>query len=119
MPRFVILEHDHPHLHWDLMLQVGGALRTWRLAAPPQPGATIDALALGNHRLAYLDHEGPVSGNRGAVRRWDRGEYDTLEETADVLTVLMRGQRLSGQVLLTRREGEHWELRYKAVEQQA
>ena len=38
MPRFVILEHDHPRLHWDLMLQTGDALRTWRLASPPTRG---------------------------------------------------------------------------------
>ena len=35
MPRFVILEHDYPELHWDLMLETAGALRTWRLLRPP------------------------------------------------------------------------------------
>src|SRR5437867_4275768 len=111
MPRFVILEHDHPHLHWDLMLEAGEALRTWRLAAPPQPGAPIAALALGNHRLVYLDYEGPVSGNRGTVWRWDRGEYHTMDETADSLTVLLRGERLGGRAALTQMDGEHWEMR--------
>src|SRR5205807_395991 len=43
MPRFVILEHDHPELHWDLMLEAGPVLRTWRLAAPPQPGRAVAA----------------------------------------------------------------------------
>ena len=27
MPRYVILEHDHPVLHWDLMLEAGGVLQ--------------------------------------------------------------------------------------------
>ena len=26
MPRFVILEHDHPEVHWDLMLEAGASL---------------------------------------------------------------------------------------------
>src|SRR2546429_613448 len=43
MPRFVILEHDHPELHWDLMLEAGPVLRTWPLAAPPQPGGASAA----------------------------------------------------------------------------
>ena len=64
MPRFVILEHDHPVLHWDLMLEAGDVLQTWRLANPPTPGCAIDATALPDHRLTYLDYEGPVSGNR-------------------------------------------------------
>ena len=34
MPRFVILEHDHPSLHWDFILEVGEVLWTWRLSAP-------------------------------------------------------------------------------------
>ena len=99
-----------------LTLQVGGALRTWRLAAPPQPGAPIEALALGNHRLAYLDYEGPVSRNRGTVRRWDHGEYETMEETGDALTVLLRGERLEGRAVLTHGDGEHWEMRYEPGE---
>ena len=28
MPRFVILEHDYPQRHWDLMLEGDGVLAT-------------------------------------------------------------------------------------------
>ena len=28
MPRFVLLRHDHPELHWDLMFEAGAALWT-------------------------------------------------------------------------------------------
>ena len=77
MPRFVILEHDYPELHWDFMLECAGALKTWRLAEPPAThGELIAAVALEDHRLDYLDYEGPVSGNRGRVKRWDRGDYE-------------------------------------------
>jgi hypothetical protein len=69
MPRFVILEHDHPELHWDFMLEAGAVLRTWRLAAPPALGQVVAAAASFDHRLLYLDYEGPVSGGRGTVRR--------------------------------------------------
>jgi hypothetical protein len=109
MPRFVVLEHDHPDLHWDLMLEVGAMLRTWRLAAPPEPGRSIAAEPLADHRLAYLDYEGPVSGNRGRVRRWDHGEFSpALEGPPAPVVVQLRGQRLCGTATLSRGDGEEW-----------
>ena len=105
MPRFVILEHDHPHLHWDLMLETGTVLRTWRLAEPPEPGKTVAAEPLGEHRLTYLDYEGPVSGNRGQVRRWEFGTYDdetpSVEKTTASMTLVLHGRRLRGRCTLT------------------
>ncbi len=100
MPRFVILEHDHPLLHWDLMLEAAQALRTWRLAAPPQPGRTVRAESIFDHRLAYLDYEGPVSGNRGRVKRWDTGQYDWLMNDPQRIAVRLAGGRLRGVLLL-------------------
>jgi hypothetical protein len=87
MPRFVVLEHDHPVLHWDLMLECGQVLRTWRLAEPPAPGKTIRAEALADHRLHYLDYEGSVSGDRGSVKRHLRGTYDLVAETPDMVEI--------------------------------
>src|SRR5262245_3351063 len=75
MPRYVVLEHDHPELHWDFMLEAGEVLRTWRLAAPPGAEGAIPATAVFDHRPFYLDYEGPVRGGRGFVRRWDAGTF--------------------------------------------
>ena len=105
MPRFVILEHDHPRLHWDLMLEHEGALRTWRLAsAPTRPGDVIDAEALGDHRLAYLDYEGAVSGERGTVTRWDGGDYEGAP-VAGGMELTLRGERVRGHAKLTEDSG--------------
>src|SRR5437879_9523170 len=87
MPRFVVLEHDHPSLHWDLMLESGDVLRTWRLTAPPQSGRVIAATAVVDHRRIYLDYEGPVSGNRGRVIRWDSGTFSWQKTENDHLVV--------------------------------
>src|SRR5438874_1448276 len=104
MPRFVILEHDHPHLHWDLMLECGEVLRTWRLAEPPEGFAEVPAESSFDHRLIYLDYEGAVSGNRGTVRRWDHGNYGIADEQADRLVLWFEGARLRGRAILERRE---------------
>ncbi len=107
MPRYVILEHDHPHLHWDLMLEAGAVLRTWRLQAPPRPGATVAAEASSDHRPHYLDYEGPVSGGRGRVVRWDAGTY-AGEENPGRLVLRLEGARLRGTAVLARDDSGAW-----------
>ena len=77
MPRFVVLRHDSPEgMHYNLMLEVGGVLRTWSLPEPPVAGVELECRLLADHRLAYLDYKGPISGGRGTVTRWDRGTYE-------------------------------------------
>ncbi len=98
MPRFVILEHDHPFLHWDLMLEMGNALRTWRLAAPPALEAAVAAEPLGDHRMLYLNYEGPVSRGRGHVRRWDSGSYDGFFASEGQVEFRLEGARVRGHV---------------------
>ena len=91
MPRFILLEHagapdDPAGRHFDLLLEVGGACRTWRLAEIPSPaGPAVAAVAIAPHRLAWLDHlAGEVSGGRGFARRIDGGTYEpALEPSAE------------------------------------
>lgn len=109
MPRFVILEHDHPTRHWDLMLETGPVLRTWRLSAPPELGCSVEAIPSFDHRLAYLDYEGPVSGNRGTVQRWDSGTFAWETDTPDNATVRLVGSRVEGLAVL-QRHGAGWTL---------
>jgi hypothetical protein len=101
MPRYVILDHDHPFRHWDFMLEWGDRLRTWRVLSEPVAGRAIFAEALGDHRLAYLDYEGTVGGGRGRIVRWDAGTYRLQSESADELRLTLSGGRLAGQVSLT------------------
>lgn len=101
MPRFVLLEHDHPSLHYDFMIEWGDVLRTWRLDRIPSEAASIPAKPLADHRTAYLDYEGPVSGDRGEVSRIDRGEYEVLAESRTSLEVKLAGDRLIGTAILS------------------
>lgn len=105
MPRFVVLEHAWNGIHWDFMLEVGGSLRTWALESPIEPNRDIAARALGDHRLAYLDYEGPISGDRGTVQRRDRGDYELLGECPDEVRVKLRGGQIRGLAVLRREIG--------------
>jgi len=100
MPRFAILEHDWPTLHWDLFLEAGTALRSWRLLAEPGPGKEVPAEPNATHRLLYLDYEGPVSVGRGSVRKWDAGTFDWITDDEERTVVKFQGVRLTGECLI-------------------
>jgi hypothetical protein len=80
--RYVILEHTlKGEKHYDLMLEVPGheKLRSVQLKTRlDTPGDTCEFKELEPHRRAYLEYEGEVSGNRGHVKRIERGTYEPL-----------------------------------------
>ena len=121
MPRFVVLHHDFPagharRPHWDLMLEWGHALRTWAVASEPGGALEIDAQALPDHRLAYLEYEGPISGDRGSVTQWDAGEYHLESHRDEELKVQLRGRRLCGELALRRESESHfWRVSFSAA----
>lgn len=141
MPRFVILRHELPEhapasslrsaraSHFDFMLEQEGALWTWALDDFPSTEAAIPAERLADHRLAYLDYEGEVSGGRGTVRRVEWGEFfwaphptaGPVSAQMRTLRLELRGQRLRGRVSLTfshggaaEAAGQRWEFLFVA-----
>jgi DNA polymerase Ligase (LigD) len=98
MPRFVILAHDWPTLHWDLLLEDGDVLLSWRLLAEPKASATIPVERIADHRKLYLDYEGPVSGDRGTVTRWDAGTFEWIEKE---IAARLKGFRITGTIHFT------------------
>ena len=106
MPRFVVLEHDSPlERHWDFMFETPSGLATWSLAQPPDAAPAIPAHQLPDHRLAYLEYEGPISDNRGSVTRWDHGSYQLRQYDRDEIAAVVAGEKLIGAVTL-KRSGE-------------
>jgi hypothetical protein len=100
--RFVILHHTgYREDHYDFMLERDGVLKTWTIHAldftrPQKAVRNFD------HRIAYLDYEGEISGGRGAVKRVRGGEYTVESESIFVL----EGVRIELRPL----QGEVWEL---------
>jgi hypothetical protein len=107
MPRFVILRHELPPeatrgSHWDLMFEAGATLRTWSLETAPDLADEQVATPLPDHRREYLTYEGPVSGNRGSVARWDEGTFEVLGDDDEAFVVEVAGRRLHGRIMLTK-----------------
>ena len=100
--RFVVLKHTQPasqiplsrrqylagdgppsdsvDVHYDLMLESEGGLLTFALPQAPSIGhPTLPAIGLPLHRADFLEYEGPVSGDRGAVKRVMSGTFSLIE----------------------------------------
>ncbi|HID22675.1 MAG TPA: hypothetical protein EYP14_09775, partial [Planctomycetaceae bacterium] len=78
----------------------GERLLTWRLPSPPEIGVSLDVEQLPDHRKIYLEYEGPVSRNRGRVRRWDGGLYEILFWNDKALEIRLLGTRLQARCVL-------------------
>jgi len=110
--RFVIQEHTTPEgVHWDLMIEKGGVLTTFRLSQSPENACNhaIEAVRIFDHPLRFLTYEGPVQKGTGRVRIVDRGTCRLLDENEDCMTLDLQGVLLQGSFTLTRLEGERWE----------
>src|SRR5687768_2217261 len=91
--RYVILHHTGvPEVHYDLMLETapGSALATFRLPTWPLT-KSAPVTSLGDHRREYLEYEGPVSNDRGQVRRVAGGTYRTVMRNDDRWEVVLDG----------------------------
>lgn len=101
--RFVVLRHEkQDDVHWDLMLETDDILATWAISPPPRLDAfRCAAVRLPDHRRHYLDYEGPISDDRGSVRRIDAGTFETTAPGR----FRLRGSLLDGMLAIDMQSG--------------
>ena len=96
--RYVILRHSrcNEDLHWDLMLEDGQVLKTFRLEVGPADFSKepIKAVAIRDHLLKFLDYQGPVNNGLGEVAAADKGQYQMLKHTRETMEIAFDGQVL-------------------------
>jgi hypothetical protein len=99
--RFVILRHDGiANPHFDLMFETerGGPLRTWR--SPEWPITDrVRITPLDLHRRDYLDYEGPLSNDRGWVKRIASGTFILATPDPSRMDLALSGAEIEGLLL--------------------
>ena len=106
-PVFVVQKHDARRLHYDLRLEVDGAMVSWAVPKGPSYDPTARRLAVQteDHPMAYNEFEGRIPDKEygaGDVLIWDCGTYDTVP-SGQQRAMLEKGHlhvRLSGEKLV-------------------
>jgi len=109
---FVVQEHQATTHHFDLRLEVDGALRSWAVPKGPSldPAVKRFAVQVEDHQMEQGEFEGRTG--RGGVIVWDRGHYeqggrvpwpDALERGHAVF--VLHGAKLRGGFALQRTRG--------------
>lgn len=96
MRRFVVLRHHvSGGSHFDWMVEMKDSLSpddrsllTFRVEVLPTEAAAFVAERIGDHRAAYLTHQGDIGRGRGWVERVLEGEAELLE--CDRLAIVVR-----------------------------
>lgn len=109
---FVVHKHAARRPHYDLRLQLGGALKSWALPRGPSfdPREKRLAVHVEDHPLEYAAFEGVIPEGQygaGAVMVWDRGRWEALAEAArdyeaGELKFRLGGERMRGRWMLIR-----------------
>ena len=107
--RFMVHRHRATRLHYDLRLEIGGALASWAVPQGPSRDPAVKRLAVHveDHPIEYLDFEGVIpKGEYGAGDSicWDWGTFQA-EETWDPAAAVEGGElkfRLWGEKLAGR-----------------
>ena len=103
--QFVVIEHTTSDgVHWDLMLDRGEVLWTWRLDTSPDKIAekAVSAERIADHPRRFLGYEGPVQNSTGQVAIVEKGQYRLYLKTEDLFEIDLDGSLLSGLFSLAR-----------------
>lgn len=110
---FVVQEHIASSHHFDLRLEVDGAMRSWAVPKGPSLDPSVKRLAVQvpDHSMSHNSFEGRTQEG-GAVIVWDRGSYEqggrvrwpeALERGHAVF--VLHGEKLKGGFALQRTRG--------------
>ena len=88
---FVLHKHHARNLHWDLRLEMDGALESWAVPKGPSPNPADKRLAMHvePHPLDYAEFEGIIpKGEYGAGPSivWDKGTWVAVEDIEEGFT---------------------------------
>jgi len=116
--QFVIQKHTKAGgAHWDLMVQDGEMLQTWRLDKSPEKlkNTPTKAEKIFDHPLKFLTYEGPVNNGKGSVKIADKGICEITAQSDDKIEMELAGEILKGEFILTHITENRWQFGGKII----
>lgn len=110
--KFVIQKHTTDNeVHWDLMLEAGDVLETYRLELPPEQitGQGCPAVKIFGHPLKFLTYQGSVNQGKGNVKITEKGDFKMLKKSQDCKIFQLEGKILKGKFRLVHIEADKWQ----------
>ena len=116
-PFFMVHRHDARRRHYDLRLEIEGALASWAVPKGPSldPADRRLAVETEDHPFEYGGFEGRIPDDEyggGDSLIWDRGRFDTVppgeaaaQRGRGRMTFVLEGQKLKGRFHLVRTRG--------------
>ena len=107
-PTFMVHKHHATRLHYDLRLEIDGALASWAIPKGPSYDPAVKRLAVQteDHPLEYGGFEGRIPDDEyggGDSLIWDRGTFDTVppgeasaQRARGRMTIELAGDKLQG-----------------------
>jgi hypothetical protein len=112
--KYVVQRHQRQSLpiHWDLMLENGTVLETYRIGRPPEEWGkkAIEAVKIFDHPLKFLSYEGRVNKGKGMVEIADCGTYHLNKNVKNEQQISFSGKILKGEFRLRQIKEDTWEL---------
>lgn len=113
--RYVVQKHWASHLHYDLRLEIDGAMKSWAVPKGPSldPADKRMAVQVEDHPIAYNSFEGQIPPGQygaGKVIVWDKGHWTPEGNAAKgyregKLKFELHGHKLHGRWTLVRMRG--------------
>jgi len=106
--KFVIHKHTREgQVHWDLMIEWGDKLKTWRLDNPPEKLSSqkTKATPIFDHDKKFLTYQGSVNNGKGTVEIIDEG-ICTIETTVENIQINFVGKILRGNYYFAQIHGD-------------
>ncbi len=117
-PIFVVHKHDATRMHYDLRLEIDGALASWAIPKGPSYDPKVKRLAMEteDHPMSYARFEGRIPDEEyggGDSLLWDEGTFETVppgkaheQREKGHLVVELHGEKLKGRWHLIRTRGD-------------
>ena len=115
---FVVQEHHARNLHYDFRLEMATdfthgeiVLKSWAVSKgmPTKKGEKRLAILVEDHPVDYINFHGVIPAGEygaGTVEIWDKGKYEILDISRNLLKFKLMGKRLKGEYSLVKINGK-------------